>query len=201
MPNRPLSRAPHAGRPHITLAPGIALTAARVHEACGPARHSFAMMVAAQTQGTVFWIAPEWQSATLNPDGMAQHAAPGRFVFIRPRRAEDILWTLEETLRSGLVPLAVAELPEPPGLTAVRRLHLAAESGMASRAAAPLGLLLTPADGGAPGIESRWHMAPAHVPGATQWQLSRRRARTSPQKEWQIHCPDGRFTPHSPAPA
>ena len=46
------------------------------------------------------------------------------------------------------------------------------------------GLMLTPGDGGAAGVESRWHMAPRHAPGVEAWALSRRRARTAPVKDW-----------------
>lgn len=178
-----LSRAPERKRPQLTLAEGIALTRGRVHEVCGPARWSFALWLAGQCSGPVIWIAPGWESAALNPDGMVDWADPGRFLFVQPRRAPDLLWCAEEVLRSGAVPLVVAELPQPPALTPVRRLHLAAEHG-AHPGAAPLGLLLTPGDGGAQGIESRWHMAPAHEAHAQRWHLERRRARTAPPKSW-----------------
>ncbi|MEQ8294217.1 MAG: hypothetical protein RIA08_18630 [Roseovarius sp.] len=173
-------------RPDLTVLGALTLPLARLHELCGPARHTLAMLIAAETEGPVFWIAPGWSTDTLNPDGMAAFAQPNRFTFLAPRRGEDLLWTLEEVLRSGLVPLAIAELPEPPGMTAVRRLHLAAETGAAEGHGPPLGLILTPGDGGAPGIETRWHMAQAHSPGAPGWALTRRRARTLPPKGWHL---------------
>ncbi|WP_198586216.1 hypothetical protein, partial [Roseovarius salinarum] len=172
-----LDRRPHRRRPALEVAGGLALPLARAHEVCGPARRTLAMIVAGATGGPVFWIAPGWQAGGLNPDGMAAFAEPGRFTFLAPQRAEDLLWTLEEALRSGAVPLVVAELPEAPGLTPVRRLHLAAETGAAEGAHAPLGLLLTPGDGGAAGVETRWHMAPAHDSETRAWTLARRRAR------------------------
>ncbi|WP_135501434.1 ImuA family protein [Roseovarius aestuariivivens] len=181
-----LTRRSHNTRPGLHVLDGMALAPARLHELCGPARHRLAMLVAAATQGPVFWITPDWQGDRLHPDGMAPLVGPERFTFVTPRRAPDLLWTLEEVLRSGSVPLAVAELPEPPGLTAVRRLHLAAETGAAEGRGAPLGLILTPGEGGAPGVESRWHMAPAHAPGRPGWTLERRRARTLPPQSWQV---------------
>lgn len=184
-----LTRAPARQRPQLTLRDGIALTRARVHEACGPARWSFALWLAGQSEGPVIWIAPDWQSEALNSDGMAEWADPGRFLFVQPRRAQDLLWCAEEALRAGAAPLVVTELPEPPALTPVRRLHLAAGTGAAlagTRRAAPLGLLLTPGEGGAQGIESRWHMAPAHAPAAQGWRLERRRDRSAPPAGWTL---------------
>jgi len=194
----PLRRPPLPGpRPALAVLGEIVLPLARAHEFCGPARHMLALLVAGVTKGEVFWIAPGWERDTLNPDGMAPLAGPERFVFLGPRRGEDLLWTLEEVLRSGAVALAVAELPAPPGMTAVRRLHLAAETGAEAAASsgtgAPLALLLTPGEGGAPGIETRWHMAPAHSPGAAGWRLSRRRARTLPPQEWHLTGRSGRW--------
>lgn len=186
MDSRLLTRHGHIPRPGVTVLKGMSLAPARLHEICGPARHRLAVLVAAALQGPVFWILPEWERDRLNPDGMAPIMNPGRIIFVAPRRMPDLLWTLEEVLRAGIAPLAVAELPELPGLTAVRRLHLAAETGAAEGRVAPLGVILTRGDGGAPGVESRWHMAAAHAPGRPGWQIERRRARTLPPASWRL---------------
>ncbi len=178
-----LSRSPDQGKPTLQLHPEVRLVQARVHEACGPARRTFAMWLAGQMSGTVLWIAPAWEPGQLNPDGMLPWADPSRFLFVHPRRAEDLLWCMEEALRSGAVPLVVCDIPGLPGLTPVRRMHLAAETG-AELGEAPLGLLLTPGAGGAQGIESRWYMAGAHENRDRRWRLERRRARTQPVKAW-----------------
>ncbi len=179
-----LGQKPARIAPGVTLHDGITLQLGRVHEGCGPARRSFAMWLAGQMQGPVLWISPAWEPGQLNPDGMMPFADPARFIFVRPTRAEDLLWCMEEALRSGAIPLIVGDLPGAPGLTPVRRMHLAAEQGgMMGRA--PLGLLLTPGDGGAQGIESRWHMAAAHRAEERRWALTRRRARALPPARWQ----------------
>ena len=191
-----LTRSPDRGRPTLQPHPDIRLTLARVHEACGPARRSFAMWLAGQMSGTVLWIAPAWDPDQLHPDGMLPWVDPARFLFVHPRRSEDLLWCMEEALRSGAVPLVVADIPGLPGLTPVRRMHLAAETGAETETGlgpdqAPLGLLLTPGDGGAQGIESRWHMAPTHSGRTRQWRLERRRARTQPQQAWVAYKASG----------
>lgn len=194
MTTRLLTRAPWRQRPPLELSRGLALPRARLHEACGNARVTFALWLAAQTTGPVFWIAPAWLSDRLNADGMQGFVDPGRFTFVAPRRAEDLLWSMEEVLRAGVVALVVADIPGPPGLTAVRRLHLAAETGAAEGSVAPTGLLLTPGDGGAPGIETRWRMQADHGPARSRWRLCRLRARTAPVQSWQVAGLPGQVT-------
>ncbi|MBB94094.1 MAG: hypothetical protein CML68_05750 [Rhodobacteraceae bacterium] len=162
------------------------LPLARVHEACGPARRTFALWLAGRMTGPVVWIAPSWEAGRLNPDGMIAFADPARFLFVSPRRSEDLLWACEESLRAGAVPLVVADLPGAPALTPVRRMHLAAEAARDTTGTSPLGLLLTPGDGGAQGVETRWNMAPAHAPGTRGWTLTRARARTAPVRHWHV---------------
>ena len=181
-----LTRHTHRTGPELKLMEEITLPQARAHEVCGNARHLFALMVAKALSGHVFWITPSWQAETLNPEGMLALVDPSRFTFVSVRRPDDILWSLEEVLRSGAVPLVVAEMPEPPAMTPVRRLHLAAESGAKDGRVPPMGLLLPPGDGGAPGLETRWPMAQHPAPHNPCWTLSRRRARTAPQKSWHL---------------
>lgn len=178
-----LSRHTHRSRAGVSLSSEIQLARGRAHEACGPARHSFALWLASALSGPVLWIGAEWEPHGLNPDGMMDFADPARFLFVAARRRADQLWALEEGLRSGAAPLVVADLAAPPGLTPVRRLHLAAEQGGAL-GPAPLALLLTPDRGGAPGIESRWHFAPRHQGAQCIWQLERLRARNQPPARW-----------------
>ncbi len=152
--------------PAVRFAGALSLATGRVHEICGMARRTLAFTVAGAMRGPVFWIAPTWTRGGPYPDGFSHLADPGRFTFVAPRRAEDLLWCMEEVLRAGVVPLVVADLPEPPGLTPIRRLHLAAEStirkgGTREGGTAPLGLILTP-EGGAQGIETRWSCDPRH---------------------------------------
>lgn len=168
----------------VALAPGVGLARARAHEGVGPARALFALLVAARLAGPVLWLHPRWTAERLMGDGVRRFIDPGRLVLARPRTPEEILWAAEEALRTGLVPLVVAELPEPPRLTPVRRLHLAAET-RATEGAAPIALLLTPGSGGAPGVETRWHLAPAPGwarDGTALWRLTRARARMAPPR-------------------
>lgn len=191
------------GRGAVTLMGEVEFERARVHEICGRARRRLAVMVAGAMQGPVFWIQPAWIPVRLNPEGMLSIADPSRFIFLTPKRPEDLLWTMEEALRAGIVPLVVADLPHVPGLTAVRRLHLAAETGAEEGKVAPLGLLLGPGDGGAPGVETRWSIEPAHGDnGHEAWHLGRLRARMQPEKRWTMEGGKGgpRLAPATPQP-
>jgi protein ImuA len=174
---------------------GLGLLRGRVHEFCGSARVNLAAMILRESQGPVIWIAPGWQADRIYSAGLVAYADPARLIYARARRAEDLLWAAEEALRSGAAAIVIAELPDLPGLTPVRRLHLAAETGaqMAQHRAhlPPLGLLLTPGMGGAQGVESRWHLV-ARPSGTTlidtkeAWTLSRLRARMAPPASWDV---------------
>jgi protein ImuA len=181
-----LSRRAWRAPPGLPLLGPLTLAPARVHEFCGPARRTLALIAAQAGAGPVFWITPGWGQDRLNAEGVAALIDPGRLVFIAPRRGEDLMWCMEESLRAGVVPLVVCELPGRPGLTPVRRLHLAAETAARERGMKPLGLLLIAGDGGAPGVESRWHMGFDHEPGLARWRLERRRARMAPPAAWQV---------------
>lgn len=176
------------------LAPG------RVHEFCGPARRTLAALVMGATEGPVIWASPGWQAEGLMPDGLRRMADPGRLVLAAARRPEDLIWIMEEALRSGAAPLVVAEMAEPPGLTPVRRLHLAAEAGAAARLLPqpPLGLILTPGEGGAQGVESRWRLDPAADGG---WRLGLLRARMVPPGTWALRPDRGGRVALDGAPA
>ncbi|WP_299654497.1 ImuA family protein [uncultured Tateyamaria sp.] len=172
---------------------GLAL--GRVHEACGPARHRFALWLAAQTKGPVLWITLDWSSEALNPCGIMPFVDPARLILVHAKRADDVLWSMEEVLRAGTVPLAIADLPGLPGLTPVRRMHLAAENGGKGKGDAPLGLLLTPGMGGAQGVESRWHLVADHKGSPGRWRLTRLRARTAPEQTWEVTRTPGQPLP------
>lgn len=178
--------AARGGQPLLADAAAPMLRRGRVHEFCGAARRTLAALVMqADTapDAPILWIAAGWQADRLCPDGLVAFTNPGRLILVAGRREADLLWAMEEALRSGAAPLIVADLASPPGLTPIRRLHLAAEAG-AQRAngPAPLGVILTPGTGGAAGVESRWHLAPCRG----GWHLDRLRARLEPPKSWHI---------------
>ena len=179
------------------LAGDLTLRRGRVHELCGPSRIMLAARIMARTRGPVVWIRPGWGSDRLNAAGLQPLADPARLILVQADRDENLLWAAEEALRSGAAPLVVAELLAPPALTPTRRLHLAAGTGAEAAhrdgQTAPLGLLLLPGAGGAQGVESRWHMAPAPS-RALLWSeeesfvLTRQRARLLPPASWTLHA-------------
>ena len=183
--------------PGQALVGDLVLRRARVHEFCGPARLTLAAFVMARSAGPVVWLRPGWGTDRLHAAGLQPFADPARLILATAPREDGILWGMEEALRSGAAPLVVAELLTPPGLTPIRRLHLAAEAGAeAARrdgGTAPLGLVLLPGQGGAPGVESRWHLAQAPSRSllwaeaeAEDWTLTRLRARLAPPATWHL---------------
>ncbi|MEM6619795.1 MAG: hypothetical protein AAF631_10885, partial [Pseudomonadota bacterium] len=185
----PLTRRHHSPPPGHPFLGDLTLAGGRCHEFCGPSRRTLALMLMARRSGPVIWLRPSWATETLHAPGVLGFADPGRILLVTPSRGEDVLWAMEESLRSGAAPLVVAECDEVPGLTPVRRLHLAAQTGgqVAAAGAGLIGVLLTPGDGGAPGIESRWSATPRHCGDARSWLLERRRARMAPPAAWVLH--------------
>ena len=172
----------------------FALMRARIHEFCGPARTTLAAFVLAATSGAVIWASPSWLPERVYPYGLMPFADPNRIIFARCRRPEDILWTMEEALRSGAAPVVLGDLPNAPALTPIRRLHLAAEAGAEAAhrrgRPAPLGLILT-IQGGAQGVDSRWHMQAAPsgmtmLENRAAWTLARLRARGDAPARWGV---------------
>lgn len=190
MSTNTLERKSYTPAKEQTLIPGLYISRARSHEFCGPSRRVLALFLAtqilSQQGGSVFWITSDWQGETLSSGGISRFMNPGRLTFVTPSRQNDLLWCTEEVLRSGNTPLVITDLPEPPPLTPIRRLHLAAEAGAKNGDYTPISILLTPNDGGAAGIESRWHLCPLFHPIKEQWILSRRRARLAPPKNWKV---------------
>lgn len=179
--------------------PQMALARGRVHELTGPARRTLAAVVAgaAQGEGPVLWLRPSWRAEGLCPQGLLPLVSdPGALIVVNCARPADILWSLEEALRAGCVALVVAEIADAPDLRQVRRLHLAAEEGLArNRAAgrsspAPLGVMLAheTADSRIAGVESRWALHPLPPEGyeAPRWRLDRQLARGVPPKDWEV---------------
>ena len=138
-------------RPGLPLLGRFRLAGARAHEICGPARRRLMLWLAAETTGPVIWIRPAWHPDRLHMAGVRAEIDPARLIFVEPDRPRISCGRWRRRCAQGWVPLVVADLPEPPGLTPVRRLHLAAEAGVEAQGGVGLGLILTPGDGGAAG--------------------------------------------------
>lgn len=184
-----LSRKPH---PHISLAPGgPALSLGRAHEVTGRAAKVFAAMVVRRLTGPVIWARPEHARDILPPVGLAPFFDLSRLIIVRAPCANTLLWTAEEALRSGAAPVIIAEPEEPPALTPLRRLQLAAEAGAAQVGeVSPLCLILSPRIGTAGAVESRWVCAP--LPSEHQqprWRFECIYAKSTPPVVWETTAP------------
>ena len=144
---------PLTARRPATPADALALVGARVHEAQGRGRRTFALFQAARHPGPVVWIMPDHAPQVLLPLGLPD-GLPTRLILLRPKGETDLLWSLEESLRATPVALVIAEPERPLSLTAGRRLQLAAETGQTT------GLVLVQEGQGSPAAETRWLCAP-----------------------------------------
>ena len=132
-----------------------------------------ALRAGPETAGAVLWAA---RQAELYGPGLAGFGLPpARLILVEAASDTEVLWTMEEGLRTRGLAAVVGELAAL-DLTAARRLQLAAEAG------AGTGFVLRPSDpGSAAGAAcSRWRIrsAPSRAAGGwTCWHLVLERCR------------------------
>lgn len=147
----------------------------RVHEVCGSSAVSFAAIQATKTQGPVFWVREQWRSEQLNPLGVIDVIPPENLIIVSTKDQTETLVVVEEALRSGVTSVAVMELSAPLGLTAGRRLQLAAKAGKAT------GIAIIPEGMGSNAAETRWQCAPLYDPEDStlqRWELIKNKSGT-----------------------
>lgn len=152
-----------------------------VHEAVGDAAAGFAAMIATRLEGMVLWCVAADACADLYGPGLASFGlSPARVVVARCGDRTELLWAMEEGLRTRALAAVFGEPPGPVDLTASRRLQLAAEAG------GTLGMVLNPAGTGrfaASALESRWRIDPAPAGGTVRpcWTVTLERCRGGAQ--------------------
>jgi len=159
-----------------------------VHEFLGTAATCLATLVAARLQGPVLWcLDAARREDPYGPGLVALGFDPSRLILARCQGAKEMLWTMEEGLRSTALALVIAEPEADVGLIESRRLQLAAEAG------GTLGLILREGgDGGrlAPSaVASRWRIDPLSGGG---WSVALRRCRgmAVAANEWKVRYDD-----------
>jgi protein ImuA len=131
----------------------FSLMKARVHEAEGLGRYGFAVFQAARSVGAVIWVIPNHAPHLPMLRGLPVKLAE-RLYILRPKSEQDLLWSVEEALRTKGLGLVIAEPEKPLSLLAGRRLQLAAETGRTT------GLMLIRQDQGSNAAQTRWYCMP-----------------------------------------
>ncbi len=129
-PGDPAGRLP-TGLPDLDSAlPEGGLARACVHEAAGAAADGFVAALAARLAGPVLWCVHEAGADRLYAPGLARFGlGPDRLIVAVCPNRTDCWWAMEEGLRAGALAAVVGEPDGAVGLTASRRLQLAAETG------------------------------------------------------------------------
>ncbi|WP_106745425.1 ImuA family protein [Yoonia maritima] len=140
---------------HIPVLHFFPPASARTHEVCGPSAYGFACALAARLGGQTLWVREAWDAVQLNPNGFSDFIDPATLTICDTKDQKDALAVAEEALRSNAVTLVVIALSQPIGLTAGRRLQLAARDGKAT------GLAIIPEGMGSNAAETRWRCSPA----------------------------------------
>jgi len=189
----PLDRAlPWGGLPTACLHE-VSAGAAADGAVAGFAAYLLARLSAAagRRQSAVLWCAAG--DGLYGPGLAAYGLDTHRLILVRGRRQADLLWALEEALRSGALAAVLGEVEEA-DLTATRRLQLAAEAGRTTA------LLLRP-PGGKPAPSAAvtaWRIAAAPsgaAPwgaglGRERWRLELVRCRGGLPRQWLVEWND-----------
>ncbi len=157
------------------ILPEGGLARGAVHEVTGDAAGGFAAMVAGRLACPVLWCRDAADRAVLYGPGLGVFGLnPARVIVARCQGRTDLLWAMEEGLRTRALAAVIGEPPGIVDLTASRRLQLAAETG------GGLGIVVNPEGGfAASALESRWRInaAPAGDAVRPRWQVTLERSR------------------------
>ena len=155
------------------------LRPARMHEASGPGAAAFAAIAAAMSQGNLLWVREGWRPERISRVGMGGFFDPSRLLLAEPSSQSDCLSVTEEALRDGSLSLVVAEVNQDIGLTAGRRLQLAAKTGNTT------GLCLIPEGMGSNAAETRWRCEPVFdARDSTRWRWSLIKNKSGTLSDW-----------------
>ena len=170
-----------------------------LHEFSGEGAEGFTAILSGRLKGPLLWCADALSGSDLYPPGLAVFGLDyRRLIVVRCRKPQEILAAMEDGLRCRTLAGVVGELDTPIGLTASRRLQLAAESSGVT------GFLVRPsrrsrvtrstggnAGGPVPSAAfSRWSVTSARnigcPPGTMTWRLSLQRCRNGGSGAWTV---------------
>jgi protein ImuA len=117
--------------------------------------------------------------------GLARFGLPTeRLILVRVSKPADLLWAMEEGLRSGRFTAVLGD-GLAPDLTATRRLQLAAEAGGST---ALLAFPVTESRSRLSAATTRWRIAalPAARPDRPRWRISLERCRNGGERTWTL---------------
>jgi hypothetical protein len=97
-----------------------------MHEIYGPAAVGLTSMIASFTTGKIIWIRSKNQLKQLNPNGIIYINNNLNNYIVVFSESKNILWAMEQAVRSSACSVVIAELPKSPDFISSRRLQLIA---------------------------------------------------------------------------
>lgn len=199
----PLERAfPHGVFPTACIHEFVTANAEEAAATSGFVSGLLAQMT--ENGGTCLWISASPRLGAFPPALAAFGIAPERIVFVEAKRERDILWAMEEALKSKALAAVVAELPAM-DFAQSQRLQLAVEksrvTGFALRNR-PMGM-------GNTACAARWRIRPlpsvleTGMPGVgfPRWEVELLKARNGNPGRWAVEWAEGRFVLPQPEKA